>query len=402
MIIMKFFDSNEWRTLWPFYLYSLIIGSFFIIMPFLVIFFNNIGLTFKQISTLLAILFISPIMFEVPTGAFADAYGRKFSVIIGDFFFGLTIFIIPLIKNYNGLILIFLLWGLSSSFTSGADSAWVVDLLKHKKQSKLVHNYFVKIRSIASFGAIVSGVLGSILVKYYGLNIIWYVSGIAIMLSTIFLWFFSKEYFKKKKHSFLSLTKKTFNNFKVSFNYGFKHPVLLYLILGGFFIMLSAMGDVAWQPYFKDLGIPVYFFGYIFSASALIVIGLPFLAKPLLKKFKKEKYYLAFLILFLSLVLFSVYFIFSPILAVIAFILISFPFELKGPVEDTYFQKFIPNKIRASVGSVKAMILRIGGGISLLIGGYLADIVGPKMVIVYSGLFVLPAIVFYLLIKEKR
>src|SRR3989344_3207764 len=221
MIIMKFFDSNEWRTLWPFYLYILIIGSFFIIMPFLVIFFNNIGLTFKQISTLLAILFISPIMFEVPTGAFADAYGRKFSVIIGDFFFGLTIFIIPLIKNYNGLILIFLLWGLSSSFTSGADSAWVVDLLKHKKQSKLVHNYFVKIRSIASFGAIVSGVLGSILVKYYGLNIIWYVSGIAIMLSTIFLWFLSEEYFKRKKHTFKDLTKETFNNFKVSFNYGF-------------------------------------------------------------------------------------------------------------------------------------------------------------------------------------
>jgi len=48
------------------------------------------------------------------------------------------------------------------------------------------------------------------------------------------------------------------------------------------------MGDVAWQPYFKDVGIPVYFFGYIFSGAALIVIGLPFLAKPLLKKFKKK------------------------------------------------------------------------------------------------------------------
>src|SRR3989344_582263 len=399
---MKFFNSGEWKTLWPFYLYHLIIGSFFMIMPFFVIFFNTVGLTYKQISMLFAILFISPTIFEIPTGAFADAYGRKFSVIAGDFFFGWALFLIPLIKNYSSLVLLFLLWGLSSSFTSGADSAWVIDLLKHKKQNKLTHNYFVKIRSVASFGAIISGILGSILVKSYGLNIVWYISGVAIMFSTIFLWFFSEEYFKRKKHTFKDLTKETFNNFKVSIPYGLKHPVLLYLILGGFFVMLSAMGDVAWQPYFKDVGIPVYFFGYIFSGAALIVIGLPFLAKPLLKKFKKEKYYLSALTIFYAIVLLSVYFIFSPILAVVAFILTSFPFELKGPVEETYFQKFIPNKIRASVGSVKSMILRIGGGISLLIGGYLADLVGPRMVIVYSGFFILPGIIFYLMIKENK
>jgi len=108
------------------------------------------------------------------------------------------------------------------------------------------------------------------------------------------------------------------------------------------------------------------------------------------------------LTIFYAIVLLSVYFIFSPILAVVAFILTSFPFELKGPVEETYFQKFIPNKIRASVGSVKSMILRIGGGISLLIGGYLADLVGPRMVIVYSGFFILPGIIFYLMIKENK
>lgn len=397
---MGFLKSKEFRILWPFYMNQLTISVFFMIMPFWIIFFNDAGLTFKQISILLAISFISPIIFEIPTGAFADAFGRKFSVIFGDFFWGTSIFLIPFMKSYLGFIILFLFWGIFASFSSGADDAWVIDLLKSKKQNKLIHNYFIKMRSVASFGGIISGILGALLVKHYGLDVVWYVTGIAIWLGTILLLISSEEHFKKKKYSLNKLAKETYNNFKGGVNYTIKHPVLLYLVLAGFFFFLSVMTSIAWQPYFRDVGVPIYSLGYIFSAGGLVASGLPFLSKPLLKRFKKEKYYLASLVMLYILLAFSIYFIFSSTLAIIVFLLGVIPFELMGPVESTYFQRFIPSKIRASVGSFKSMIIGLSAAVSFLIGGYLVDLVGPQMTIVYSGFLVIPAFILYLMVKK--
>ena len=81
---MKIFEKEELKTLWPFYLASFISASFFIYILFYVIFFQEF-LSFFQISVLLAVEMIAAFLFEVPTGAVADVFGRKFSVIIGLF-----------------------------------------------------------------------------------------------------------------------------------------------------------------------------------------------------------------------------------------------------------------------------------------------------------------------------
>ena len=61
----------------------MIYGFSSLIMPFMIIYFRDLSLTFFQIAVITSGFSIGMMLFEVPTGAFADGLSRKISVIIG-------------------------------------------------------------------------------------------------------------------------------------------------------------------------------------------------------------------------------------------------------------------------------------------------------------------------------
>lgn len=160
MKFLNFFKSDEWKILWPFYLAGFIPYLLFIFVIFYVVYFQQLGFSLFQIASFMAILNFSKVIFEVPTGIVADLYGRKFSVVLGEFLFGATCIAIFFTTNYYLILLIFILIGMAITFSSGALEAWVTDLLKHKRKSNLLHNFFIKIRSLGSLGAVFAGILG--------------------------------------------------------------------------------------------------------------------------------------------------------------------------------------------------------------------------------------------------
>lgn len=168
---MKLFKEHELKIFWPFYLSAFIYGLLFMFGPYMVIYFLDIGLSFKQIAILTSIYAIAPVIFEVPTGAFSDYFGRKYSVIISFILIGIFTILVSLTNNFYLLALLFLLVSASATLSSGADEAWIVDLLKSKKKKKLLHDYYIKIQSIVNFSAILMGVLSSFIVKSFGIKI---------------------------------------------------------------------------------------------------------------------------------------------------------------------------------------------------------------------------------------
>ncbi len=64
---------------------------------------------------------------EVPAGVFADAYSRKWSLIIAHALMGLGMFSTGLVLSFPALVLTQMVWGLSWTFSSGADVAWMTD-----------------------------------------------------------------------------------------------------------------------------------------------------------------------------------------------------------------------------------------------------------------------------------
>jgi DHA3 family tetracycline resistance protein-like MFS transporter len=66
-------------------------------------------------------------LFEVPTGVVADAVSRRLSVIIGHALTGLGFLLLGLFPNFWMILAAQVVWGIGSTFISGAYAAWVSD-----------------------------------------------------------------------------------------------------------------------------------------------------------------------------------------------------------------------------------------------------------------------------------
>jgi len=287
------------------------------------------------------------------------------------------------------------------TFISGAKEAWIVDKIKYNKRKDLIKEFYLKDQSIIRFSLFLSGLLGALIVAKLGLDIIWLFAGLSFFITGLILCFISEERVSKdKKQGF----KQIFIQAKKSIKFSLKHQVLLLIFIATFFIMFrdSFGGDLVWQPFLKNLNFPLYAFGFLFSGITLIGTFIPFLAKPLLKRFKKEKNYLAFLLLCSIILDLIVILINNFLFAVIVLILMFIVIDLFYHLGSTYMQSFIPSKMRATIISFNGMVISLAYAISSPISGLIADTIGPQYTIVIGAIFLIPAFILYLNIKEKK
>lgn len=396
---MKLFAKSELKLLWPFYLETFI-STLFIIYPAFYIIQLQATLTLTQIGFLFAALSASSFIFEIPTGAIADIYGRKFSVVLGYFMQGASLILISVSTNFYGLLIAFFLWGIFGTFVSGAQEAWATDNLIYKRKKNLIDNYFIKDYSFTKISLVLAGLIGALFVKQFGINIIWSVTAASFILSGFILIFVSEhKVTKEKKKTIVELI----SHSKKSMKYSLKHKTLLYLFMALFFVSFFTIlrGNIAWQPFLKEIGFPVYAFGILFSGIALFGAIAPYLAKPIIRKIGKVNIFLAFALFMQVLIAFLVLFVNNWVMGIILMISLFFVFDLYNPIRRSYFQKFIPSKMRATLGSFGPTIVAFAYVLSGPLAGYLVDTFGPKITIVLSGLFLIPAIILYLKIKDK-
>lgn len=396
---LKLFSKQELKTLWPFYLNGLFM-ILLIHIPFYVLYFNSIGFSASQIGILMAVWPLASLLFEVPTGAIADLYGRKFSVRLGVFLMGILLISFFFFTNYYLIMLTFILLGISQTFVSGSFEAWVVDLLKAKKMKKFLHSFFSKRHSISNLGIVLSGFVGAFLVSKFGLRIIWIASGTSFLLSWFFFSFAEEIYKKNGPHIKISL-KIIWKQSKDSIKYGYKHHVLFYLFIIAFVfsISLALRGFISWTPLLKSFNFPDYSFGYLWSALGVVGVFAPLLANKFLKK-NKEKNLLIITSFLLFIYGFMVLLSNNLYLLILVFLFGGFILNFRVPIRLTYFHRFIPTKIRSTIGSVRGMLISISSIIGLSLSGILVDRIGGRYTIFVSSLLMIPIIILYLMIKE--
>ncbi|MBI2672447.1 MFS transporter [Candidatus Woesearchaeota archaeon] len=393
------FKKEELKILWPFYLDALISPMLFFAPAFFVIYFNNLGFNLFQIGLLLAVAPLFRLIFEVPTGAFADLYGRKLSVLLSTILGGIGFLALYFFTDFISLLIIFAFLGFSETFCSGAKEAWITDLIKNKRK-ELLHTYFVKYQSIDSIGLVVSGFIGALFVKFYGLSVIWLIGALSFIIST-FLLSLGEEYFikRKVKSVYFNLKKQTIE----AINYTKNHHVLFYfLIISAILLFAESFSSIlSWTPFLKNLGFPNYAFGYLWSALSFIGVVAPLIGSKFYKK-NKERKFLTNSLIFSIITTLLIIFANNLIFALLIFVSFGFFDFVKRPVERVYFHRFIPSKLRASVGSVESMFLSLIGIIGYPIGGYLIDLIGPKYTIFLSGIIMIPAVLIYMKIREAK
>ncbi len=397
---MSFFDRGELKLLWRLYFGNLITGAFFLFPAFMIVYFIGLGMSLTEVGFLLGGLSVAQILFEIPTGAIADKYGRKFSVLLGGLIESILFILLFFVTNYYALFILFFLLGAVGTLSSGAGESWIYDLIL-KKNKKILKNYYSKHQMFGALGLVISGFIGAFVVAKLGISWIWLISGFASLVYFAIIFPLEEVYTKKKEHKggFKEILKQS----KDSINYSIKNRTIFYIFLASFVVIIavSFAEGVALVPYLLDLGFPEHFFGYFFSITSLTMALAP-LAVKYIKTENKEAYLLTIMTLIGSAILALTFFVKSYVLA-IGIIFISFLFfGMKYPVEKPFINKFIPANKRATILSFQSMICSLASIIALPLGGLLVDLFGARVVLLISSLLGVPTALLYLKIKKQK
>lgn len=87
------------------------------------------GLTPAELLIIASAQGVAAMIFELPAGVIADAVSRKWAIVIAHALMGTAMITTGLFGSFWPLLLSQMLWGISWTFSSGADVAWITDEL---------------------------------------------------------------------------------------------------------------------------------------------------------------------------------------------------------------------------------------------------------------------------------
>lgn len=147
-----------------YYLYLIKLSKWFmLIMPVVALFYNDNGLDEFDIYLLQAIYSISVACMEIPSGYMADVIGRKKSLIIGSLLGTIGFALYSVSSSFGHFLAAEIILGLGGSFISGSDSALLYDSLAESGDEHRYLQYEGRITSLGNFAETTAAVCGGLI-----------------------------------------------------------------------------------------------------------------------------------------------------------------------------------------------------------------------------------------------
>lgn len=246
-------------------------GNLAFFSPVIVLFWRANGLTMAQIMLLQSIYAIGVSVLELPTGAFADLFGKKLSLFIGAFFWTMGMIWYGYSHSFWQFALGEITVGLGAAFISGADRAYLHHILRLRNDEESFNKIEGRARGFIqiaqALASLVGGFIGS-----FSLAATLFATSISNFFNILLVPTFppiKKEPALKPHYSEL---------IKDSISTVLNHRELLwYTLFFGFFNAFVWPLQFYAQEYLRMLRLPVYFFGITFMmCNILAAIGLAY------------------------------------------------------------------------------------------------------------------------------
>lgn len=143
------------------------IKNFSLWMPVWIVFLNvDRGLTLPEIFLIAGIGWVVQAVSEVPTGAVADAFGRKVTLAAGTTLLAAGMAALALAPGFAGVAIGYLAWAIGESFISGADTALLYESAKlagrEEEFPKISSNWIQIMLASQGASAILGGLVASL------------------------------------------------------------------------------------------------------------------------------------------------------------------------------------------------------------------------------------------------
>lgn len=379
-----------------------------IYFPISTLFLLEKGYSLGWIGTAMSIFSITIFLFELPTGGFADKYGRINIYRISRVIYIFSLLILLFFNTLFSLFFSMFLYGVARALSSGTMEAWFVDMHDTVDSKINLSKSMSIVAGVAPAALGISTLLGGFIpdlkIKMnffnlqgsYNFNIVIAISAVLIHLILNIIFF--KET-KRQSH------KETINEYcKNIVSFLNQSNSLKYLIAISFCLGIGLNSiESFWQPKVQELApnSPTFVLGvlascYFFAAT----VGSLF--SNILTNYLGEKKTLFLMKLFHGITLIALSYSASLVGFSIGFVTIFiFHGALNGP-HQTLLHNCIPNQYRSSFLSVDSLSLQLGGGLSALILGWVAQYNSISLVWKLAGVFIIISAFLYLPIKQSK
>ncbi len=388
---MNALKDNIWK-----YQALAFLSWFLLIMPILVLFYQENGLSLTQILLIQSAFALTIVFCEIPSGYFADRYGRKKSIVIGAILATLGIWIYAFSSDFYSFLVAEIIMGVGSSFISGADTALIYDTLLTLKKTDQFKSIEGKRQTIQSFSEGSAAIFGGLLAVISLRTPI--VANAAILSLSIPIVLSLKEpprakNLRQKSHlqHITELTKYLGQDYS-----GLRWLITYAGVLGSGTLLITWL----YQPYMKLVGLPLAYFGVAWAILNVSVGIFSHRAEWIENKLGKRTALAIFPALFISATI--LLFLFPRIEILIILLIIQFIRGISSPLISAYINNRTDSENRATILSAKNFFGRlIFAGLAPAIGR-VADIFSLTTAILLWGAIVFTGAIVSILFLIKR
>lgn len=381
------------------------LGDFSMALTFSIyaIFLYKSGLNLLQVNLVNATYMISVFLLEVPTGAFADALGRRRSILLGAFFTFLGLALYPIYHSFVVFIIAEFILALSSTFISGAWDAWMVDTSREQGFGGKVDYVFSQSNVVSKVAMVLGGLIGAYLANIY-LGLPFYFGALVALASFVFLAFFIEGKSHRIEYSLKRNFLKMKNIAQDSIKYSISHRVIFWLLLGGIISSLVYQPlNMFWNIRFNNmLGDKLYLVGWLWAAMSIFMILGAYLVKHFLKRGKDY----TFLMILVSLGIFGPILISSFnktfLFAFPPFLIYQLVRGIERPVNQAFLNKYADSEKRATIISFESMISCLGAAGGLVFFGWVANNSSIETSWIMAAILSLLLIPIYLMARKRE
>ncbi|MBI2760295.1 MAG: MFS transporter [Chloroflexi bacterium] len=310
------------------------------------------GLSLTQVTTVDIAFWMVIVLAEMPTGAVADRWGRKVSLLLGALGFATAVLLFGLAPSFWWILGTYLVWGVSMTLASGADAAFLYDSLAALGREGEFTRAIGRARAFGIGAGLVGGLIGAPLAAATDLSVPILISaGLGLIAAVIVLTF------REPAHHGADAAPPRLHYFQVmgeALRHTWHSPPLRSMVaLNAVLLSAGMVGFIFFQPFLVDAGVPLGNFGVLDVPVRLASVAGSLVAYRLARRLGERSLLFAVTAGFSGALL--VLAAAPALVAVSMFALLNFQFATVGPVTSEYVNRHAPQHLRATVASVANM-----------------------------------------------
>lgn len=387
--------------------------------PFLILILRHNGLTFLQIGLLYSVRDLAANILEIPTGVFADSFGRRKAMVFAFLAYIISFVIFYLFADFYIYALAMVFFAFGEAFRSGTHKALILEHLKLNEMLDLKVAYYGRTRASSQLGSAVNSLIAAALLFFTGdYRTMFLAATVPYVLDLFNLVTYPKildgELVRLERGAIWIQTKETLKDFVGIFTD--KQAMRSILNSSSFSALFKATKDYL-QPILESFALALPFLLFLEDVKrAGVVIGVVYFFVYLLTSYasrSSDRVSGRFANLAMALnmsFLTGIIFLFVAglanwqnlaVISVLVFIGFYYLQNVRKPMSVSFISDQISHRVMASGLSIEAQFTTILAAVFAPILGALADRLGVGLALAVLGLGVLMFYVFVRLEQHK-